>query len=145
MSGKKKAQDLSEFYGIYNSTFNFIEKNYGYDELVKYWEFMGEKYFSYLIDDIKKRGTKAIEEYWLESIENDDIQYKLKTEPDMLELRIDSCSAINFIKKDPHYPIYGNYCEHCNIVNTRIGQLSGYGYKVDYDQDKGRCTHIFKK
>ena len=145
MSAKKKTQDLSEFYGIYNTTFNFMERNYGYDELVKYWGFIGEEYFSWLVDDIKKRGTAALKDYWMESIENDDIEYDLKVESDKFELNIDSCSAINFMKKDIHYPLFHKYCEHCNVVNTKIGELSGYDYKVDYEQDKGKCTHVFNK
>jgi hypothetical protein len=145
MPARKKTQDLSEFYGIYNTTFNFFERTYGYDELVKYWEFIGEEYFSWLVGDIKKRGTVALKDYWMESIENDDIEYTIKVEPDRFELTIDSCSAISFMERDTHYPLFHKYCEHCRVVNSKIAQLSGYRYKVDYDQDKGKCTHVFNK
>jgi len=145
MTAKAKTQDLSEFYGIYNTMFQFVEDKYGDEELKKYWEFIGEKYYGWLIEDIKKRGTKAIEDYWLSTTENDDIVYDLKTGPDRFELKIDSCSAIGFIKKSAHDKLFHKYCQHCRVVNSKIAELSGLEYRVDYDQDKGKCTHAFSK
>ena len=145
MTSKAKKQDLSEFYGIYNTMFQFVNDNYGEKELKKYWEFIGEEYFSWLVKDIKKRGTAALRDYWMESIENDDIKYGLKVETDKFELKIESCSAISFMKKDIHYPLFHEYCEHCRVVNSKIAELSGFQYEVDYDQNKGKCTHVFNK
>ena len=145
MDEKKNKRDLSEFYGIYNTTFDFIERNYGYDELVSYWEYMSKEYFSLLIKDAKKRGTEAFKQYWLESVEDDEIEYDMEIEPDRFQLNIESCSAIDFLNKDKHYPMFDKYCEHCRVVNSKIAALSGFEYEVDYDQKKGKCRHIFKK
>jgi hypothetical protein len=145
MTSKAKTQDLSEFYGIFNTMFKFVDDSYGDEELKKYWEFIGEKYFAWLIEDIKKRGIKAIEEYWLSTVENDDIVYDLKSDADKFDLKIDSCSAIGFIKKSPHDKLFPKYCEHCRVVNSKIAEQSGFEYKLDYDQEKGKCTHVFNK
>lgn len=140
-----KKHDLTSFYGVFNITFEFIEKNYGFEELEKYWESIGEKYYSKLIEDIKKRGTEAVKDYWLSSCREDDVtRFSYVIDDDRFELKIDKCSATEWIGKNPHYKLFEKYCDHCRVINSKIASLSGFKYQLEKNKDKQKCVHIFK-
>jgi hypothetical protein len=140
-----KQHDLTSFYGVFNIIFEFIEKNYGFEELGKYWEFIGEKYYSKFIEDIKERGTEAIKDYWISSCQDDKVtSFSYEIDDEKFELKIDRCSAIEWIGKNPHYKLFDKYCDHCRVINSKIASLSGFEYKLENNRDKWKCIHNFK-
>lgn len=141
---EQSKQDLSEFYGIYNTMFKYIYKTYGKEGYDKYLTFIAESYFDWLIKDIKKEGLQAVKKYWFSTCENDNIKYKHKFEKNKFELIIEKCSAIDYLRKN-NQDIFTNYCEHCEIVNKHISKLSNINYRISFGNELGCCKHIFMK
>jgi hypothetical protein len=59
--------------------------------------------------------------------------------------KVKKCPAISFMK-DHKVEIDKDFCKcSTELVNKSIAKECGYSFKVDYDQEKGKCVQEFWK
>lgn len=141
------------FYSMYSWMFEYIDKQFGRNSLEKYWEHIGLNYYSRLIDEIKKYGLIALENYYSDALEGEENEKDIEVFRDetTFKMKISNCKAIEWLKEQEnnknsfyHRPYFKDYCDHCKFINEIIAKESGLEFEIVYDK-KGNCTQIYRK
>lgn len=135
--GEQAAHRL--FFELYDHTFSFLEREYGREAVVAFWETIADRQLGALEELMRKKGFKGMEEYWRATLGQEGADYEMKVTKDCFQLRVMRCPPNEWFKakKLAKYP---RYCEHCRVLYQRVGERCGFA--MNYfppDEQKGIC------
>ncbi|MBI2441374.1 MAG: hypothetical protein HYV35_08395 [Lentisphaerae bacterium] len=133
-----------DFHGALSYGLEFLARRYGRRALDEYLRAATKVIYRDLIAQIRRRGLKALAEYWRKMYSTEGAVFKLNEAPGALELTIAQCPALKHMRK-AGYKIYADFCRQTKIVNAEIAALTGYQSKVVANQKKARCRQRFYK
>lgn len=122
----------------------FIASKYGKKALDGYLAQATKVIYRDLIAEIRKRGVKALSEYWKKMYSYEGADFNLRETGKGVELKIKKCPAIAHMRKFK-YKIYKDYCRHTKIVNDTLAKVTGYKSEVVSCQKRGSCVQRFYK
>ena len=130
------------FFELYDHTFAFLEREFGRDAVVQYWNFIADNQLGVLEDLMKRKGFAGMEEYWRATLGQEGADYTMKRTRHSFAVRVKRCPPNEWFKsrKIAKYPAY---CEHCRTLYQRVGERCGY--RMEYfppDQKAGTCCGI---
>jgi hypothetical protein len=134
-----------DFHGIISYLIKFIRKNYGESEVESFFKEASAYIYKPLIERVKKNGLVEIKKHLerIFSMENGD--FDLDYNENKLVFNVRKCPAI-WHMKDKKFEIDREFCKFSTeIVSAAIARECGYNFKVEYDQEKGKCTQKFWK
>jgi len=141
------------FYSMYSWIFEYLEREFGREALKKYWEHIGIEYYSRLIEDIKKSGLVALENYYVNNLGNEESKEEVEINRDenIFKIKTNNCNAIKWLKTQKindcafcQDSYYKDYCNHCKVINEAIANKSGLIFDINYD-NRGKCVQIYRK
>lgn len=135
----------TEFILAYNELFSFLEEEYGREAVIKFWEYISDRFLFNLDRLVREKGIEGMKEYWTHTLTEEGADYEMKVTPTEFEIFMKRCPSVNTLNRS-NVKKYTNYCDHCNILYRRI--IEKYGFLYDYeflDRDKGICRLIVRK
>ena len=135
---------VKEFFGVYNSTFRFLEERFGREALEDYWRYIGEDFLAHWIALVREKGTEGMREYWTKSLEDEGADYDLTASPDEFVITMRRCPAIGWLKEHGA-DIFDDYCGHCKVLWGHLGELAGFSLEIKSDQEHGTCTLHYRR
>ena len=128
----------TEFIPLYSELFKFLEKKGGKEEVLKYWNYISDKYVEpRLGEEVKKYGLKGCWTYWNKSLNEEacDFTMTYDEEKNYFEIDMKGCPSRGMINKLDYMAPYPDYCEHCAVLYSRV--LKRYGIEsFDCDYSK---------
>ena len=142
----------TEFIPLYSEFFKFLQKKDGTDAVMKYWihisdTSIGDKTnpnsLAYKCEMLG--GYEGAKAYWghtlteeacdLYEITNDKLKYYYS--------HMRHCPSRGMLNALEHVTPYHNYCEHCNVIYSRVLEKYGIVYERDHSKiDNAECSSI---
>lgn len=138
----------TDFIPAYSEFFKFLEKKGGKKEVIKFWEYLSDKYLTNLKNLVKKHGLKGCWLYWSKTLNEEAADFKMELDENrgVFKIIMFKCPSKGRLLKTKHIKPYKNYCKHCDILYTRVLEPLGYKYKIDLSRcEKARCIVIVQK
>ena len=138
--GDKVALQL--FFELYNQTFNYLERELGFEAVQAYWKFISDQQMSVLENLVRTKGFEGMAEYWRNTLGQEGAQYEMDVKPDAFHVVVSQCPPVQWLKSRK-LPLYGRYCDHCEVLYRRV--LERCGYEVRYiapDPKTGSCCGL---
>lgn len=134
-----------DFHGALSAGFEFLSEKYGKEKLEEFLKICGKNMYKKLIKEIKKRGLKAIEEYWNEIFTIEDAKFKIEKDKNKrIKLIVLECPALSHMEKKG-YKIYNDFCIQCRVINQVIAKETNLISEVKANQEKRSCEQIFER
>ena len=140
----------TEFIPLYSELFKWLDKKGGKEEVLKYWNYISDKYVEpRLGEEVKKHGLKGCWNYWNKSLNEEacDFTMTYDEEKNYFEIDMKGCPSRGMINKLSYMEPYEDYCGHCKVLYSRV--LERYGiepFDSDYSKvDKCQCLEKYRK
>jgi hypothetical protein len=142
----------TEFIPLYSEFFKYLDKQGGYDEVLKYWYHIsdtsiGDKTnphsMAYHCDRLG--GYQGAKAYWSHTVSEeacDTYSVEDKNYPySYSEMRY--CPSRAMLNSYTHITPYENYCEHCKIIYSRVLEKYGAVYERDHSLvHEAKCSSV---
>lgn len=139
----------TEFIPLYSELFKFLENKGGKQEVLKYWQFVSDKYVEpRLGEEIKKHGLKGCWNYWNKSLNEEACDFSMTFDQaqNLFEIDMKGCPSRGMLNKLTYTEPYEDYCGHCDVLYSRVAKKYGIEIIGDYEHvDKACCKFIARK
>lgn len=131
------------------SIFYYLEKKYGRKETINIIQSIAMDIYRPLIDKIKKNGLLEYEKHFRQIMELEGGKFKIMRNKNSLVINLENCPAVeparnHMDRRNMKMPDI--YCRlTTGVVNDIIALEAGYKFKLDYDQQNGKCVQKFWK
>ena len=140
----------TEFIPLYSELFKYLDKKGGKDEVLKYWNYISDKFVEQRLgDEIKKHGLKGCWNYWNKSLNEEacDFTMTYDEEKNFFEIDMKGCPSRGMINRLSYMNPYPDYCGHCKVLYSRV--LKKYGIEP-FDSDYSKvadcqCIERYRK
>ena len=137
----------TEFIPMYSELFKYIDrKGGGHDAVVRYWEWVGEKYLRFNLEPLlREKGMDGAWEYWTRSLSEEacDVKYVYDQEHKELVNHMRHCpSKGHLLEYDWMEPSY-DYCGHCSVLYKKTLEDNGITTIRDHSGvDHAECRSV---
>ena len=142
----------TEFIPMYSEFFKYLEKREGPDAVKKYWYYIsdnsiGDKTNPHSLASFADRlgGFEGAVAYWTHTLTEEAcdmlriIDHEKKTYVEFMR----HCPSRGMLNSLEHIEPYHNYCEHCNVIYSRVLEKYGVVYEMDFtDIENACCTSV---
>lgn len=139
----------TEFIPLYSELFKYLENKGGKQEVLKYWNFVSDKYVQpRLGEEVEKNGLKGCWNYWNVSLNEEacDFTMTYDEEENKFEIDMKGCPSRGMLNKLAYTDPYQDYCGHCDVLYSRVLKKYGIDIKGNYEHvDKACCKFIARK
>ncbi|MCM8815844.1 MAG: hypothetical protein NC931_07715 [Candidatus Omnitrophica bacterium] len=132
----------TDFIPAYSEFFKFLEKKGGKQTVIKFWEYLSDRYLKDLKKLVKKHGLKGCWLYWSKTLNEEAADFKMELDEKngIFKITMFHCPSKGKLLKLKHIEPYKDYCKHCDVLYRRILEPSGFCYKIDLSNcEKARC------
>jgi len=127
------------FFELYDHAFTFLEREYGREAVVAFWESIADRQLGALEELMRTKGFRGMEEYWRATLGQEGADYEMKATEDSFWLRVKRCPPNEWFRKKG-LAKYPNYCDHCRVLYSRVGERCGFAMEYFPADDKaGVC------
>jgi len=133
-----------DFHGALSFGLQFVEDHYGEQGLQDFLSGLADTVYQPLAADLRERGLPALRDHWQTVFEQEQADFELRMDGDVLVLDVRRCPAVTHMNEHG-YAVAQHFCEHTRIVNEAVCKAAGYTASVEYDQEAGRCVQRFRK
>jgi hypothetical protein len=136
---------IKEWFGLYSIIYSWIEKNYGYAELTKYWENTASEIYPGLARDFREKGPEYIKEYFetifaadggaaAGTVDGAGVTIRVTDSPDKKW-----AEAFGY----PSYALKPWYFDRYRYVYGTVAEMAGLRCDMLDCPEDGRCTFRF--
>ena len=142
----------TEFIPLYSEFFKYLDKQGGYDEVLKYWYHIsdtsiGDKTNPHSMAYHCERlgGYKGAGAYWSHTTSEEACDTYGVSDPNYpysySEMR--RCPSRAMLNSIKHITPYEHYCEHCKIIYSRVLEKYGAVYERDHSMvHEAKCSSV---
>ncbi|MHC4883501.1 MAG: hypothetical protein ACYTGH_00300 [Planctomycetota bacterium] len=118
----------TEFIPAYSELFKTLERLGGEEAVQHFWEGLSDTYLDNLRDLVEEHGIRGCFLYWKGSLceEAADFTMEVDEEEGVFRSILNHCPSMGMLLKEEHITPYHNYCEHCNVLYSRVLEPLGY-------------------
>jgi hypothetical protein len=133
----------TEFIPFYSELFKFIEEKADHDAVVRYWEYISDKYVAPRLGAlVEEKGMAGCWEYWSKNLNEEAADFTMTYDEEKEELTsvMHYCPSKGMLLELKHMEPYHDYCGHCAVLYDRV--LHKYGIEQERDHsevDKAKC------
>ncbi len=140
----------TEFIPLYSELFQFLESLGGKEEVVRYWEYVSDKYVADRLGEaVAAHGIRGCWEYWSKSLNEEacDFEMSIDEEAGTFSIDMQHCPSKGRLNDLTYMEPYHDYCGHCALLYAR--QLKKYGIEMvtcDLSRtDRAQCRLEYKQ
>lgn len=133
-----------DFHGAFSICLDYLKDNFGQEVMQNYLRRMAKNVYHPLIEKLKRKGLKVLEEHWREIFDLENGKYSISYRDNKLILKVKKCPAVSHILK-MRYKLSDSFCESTRIVNETICEEAGYRCSLELGNKKGTCEQRFWK
>ena len=143
--GEESAHRL--FFELYSHTFDYLDREHGFDAVEKFWEFIADTQLGPLENLMRTKGFAGMEEYWSAVAAQEGGKFEMKRTESSFDVVVKECPPCEWFhaKGLAHYP---RYSEHCRTLYSRVAGRCGFEMRyTPRDEKTGVCCglHFTKK
>lgn len=128
-------------YFVINATFRFILREFGWEELRRYWSRLGREYYAPVSQAWREGGLPAVASYWRAFFAAEPLSEVLVScSHERVELEVKTCPAIGHLRAEQR-EIVPCYCQHCYFVGQSMAEAAGLAMRVE--GGNGSCRQVF--
>lgn len=133
------------FITAYNDLFKCLHKHGGEQEVVDFWEILGDAILQRLKYLAKTEGLVGMLKYWSETLSYEGAHFQIELtsggmDSDALYIRMYKCPSLAHLGDDA----YVKYCDHCDILYVNALAECGYSFKKTKYEKQGCQIWITK-
>ncbi|NLZ56078.1 MAG: hypothetical protein GX900_05395 [Clostridiaceae bacterium] len=122
----------TEFIPSYSLLFTWLENKVDYDEVVRYWEYLGRISTGKLEAAVKEKGLFGCWEYWKAALNEEaaDFVMEIHINEDgtgYLASDMRYCPSMGRLLEYDHFEPHHDYCAHCDVIYPIV--LDKYGIR----------------
>ncbi len=136
-----------EFHNYMSMGVDYLGRHFGREAVERYLARFAHNYYSPLIEEVRERGLAALEDFIRKTYETEEAPDVLHTErtEDTLEVRVDACPAVRYLKKADWEPSEWYFLTTETVMKT-IAEESGYAFSMNgYDPSTGAAGYAFRR
>ncbi len=135
---------VNDFIGYYDWTFEFIRRNFGEDDLRKYWEqAIAKEAIKELYDTIAEDEVLAMVRHWAYSAIGEECDAHICFSGDYFRYDMHSCPSLGFIL-NANRKFYHDYCSHCVGWIRPMMERAGWHFRHQHNH-KGQCWFEYRR
>lgn len=139
----------TEFMPLYSELFKYLENKGGKQEVVKYWNYISDEFVEKSLgEEIRNHGLKGCWNYWNKSLNEEACEFSMTydEEKNYFEIDMKGCPSKGMINKLGFMKPYANYCEHCDVLYSRVAKKYGIEIVGNYENvDKACCKFVARQ
>ena len=142
----------TEFIPLYSEFFKYLDKQGGYDEVLKYWYHIsdtsiGDKTNPHSMAYHCERmgGYKGAKAYWSHTSTEEACHTYGVSDPDYpySYSEMIRCPSRGMLNSFKHITPYEHYCDHCDVIYSRVLEKYGMVYERDHSRvHEAKCTSL---
>ena len=130
------------FFELYSQTFAFLDREFGFEAVNRFWEYIADHELGPLEHLMRTRGFEGMEEYWSAVAAQEGAELEMHRTSDSFEVVIKKCPPCEWFK-DKQLAHYPRYCEHCSILYARVAERCGFTMQyTPPDERTGHCCGL---
>ncbi len=136
----------TEFIPLYSELFKYLEKKNGKKEVIKYWNYISDKFVQPRLGaEIEENGLKGCWNYWNKSLNEEacDFTMTYDEEKQYFEIDMRGCPSRGMLNKLAYTEPYYDYCEHCDVLYSRVAKRYGIKIEGNFDNVDKACCKIW--
>ncbi len=127
------------FFELYDHTFAFLDREFGFDAVMAYWNFISDDQLGVLEELMKTRGFRGMETYWRHTLGQEGADYEMQVTDDSFECIVKRCPPMEWFKSRG-MKHYARYCEHCEALYGQVAERCGFHMQyIPPDPEAGTC------
>jgi hypothetical protein len=131
----------TEFIPAYSELFNYLHNKDGKRAVVTFWEHLSDAFLDNLRDLAAKKGLDGCFEYWSRTLAEEAADFRMTLQDDVFCIEMRHCPSKGRLLASPHLQSYPDYCEHCQVLYSRVLEPLGFKYELDLSRtDKAQCV-----
>ncbi len=134
----------TEFIPAYSELFKYLEKQGGYDEVLRYWDYVSDNYVEPLLGTLaEEKGIMGCWEYWARALNEEAADFVMTLDPEKQELCSDMrhCPSKGLLMKLDYMEPYHAYCNHCSVLYDKVLRKRGIAQEEDMSHvDEAKCS-----
>ena len=132
-----------DFHGILSLIFDYLKEKYGSGDTEDIFRHAAKRMYAPLIRHIMLTDLKAMERHIAQLMEIEGGEHTSRWEDGKLIVEIIKCPAIQHMEEKGQH-ISDGFCHlSTEVVNETMAEEGGYRFRVDFDQNAGKCTQVF--
>ncbi len=138
----------TEFIPLYSELFKYLEKRGGKQEVIEYWNYISDTFVQpRLGEEIEKAGLKGCWNYWNKSLNEEACDFTMTYDEakEYFEIDMRGCPSRGMLNKLGYTDPYYDYCEHCDVLYSRVAKKYGIKIEGNYDNVDKACCKIWAK
>lgn len=139
-----------DFYFAINATFRFLLERFGHETLRKYWNDLGEEYYTPVTTLWREQGLPGVAAYWRDFFASEPVPEEttegtkeavtVTESPDSVTVQVNACPAILHLRGGQR-EIVSCFCQHCYFVGDAMSRHAGMTLRVV--GGNGTCRQTF--
>lgn len=137
----------TEFIPAYSELFSWLDRNYGYEEVKRFWCYLFEPDGTGipLINELNQQGIKGCFSYWSATLNEEaaDFTLYLNEKAGWFQLQMHACPSkgcLLALEEKQNYHPYQNYCMHCDCYRYAV-EKAGLQYIFNtMETDQASCS-----
>ena len=123
----------TDFIPAYSELFKFLHDQGGKEAVVTFWEHLSDEFLGNLRDLAEKKGLVGCWEYWSHTLNEEaaDFTMRLNEEEGFFSIEMHHCPSMGRLLELEHVEPYEHYCEHCQVLYSRILEPLGFEYELE--------------
>ncbi len=138
----------TEFIPAYNELFKFLHERGGKEAVVKFWEYLSDKFLGNLRNLVEKNGLRGCWLYWTHTLNEEaaDFTMELDEEAGNFKITMHHCPSMGMLLETKHIEPYPDYCGHCDTLYRRVLEPLGYEYQFNPPEPgQASCSAVVKR
>lgn len=128
------------FVEAYDAMFAYILKEYGLDDLIKFWKGIAPTMLRDLKDIANQKGILGCKQYWDKILKEEGAKFRTNIKDGVLKLEITDCPSIRHLNT----PACSEYCRHCGVMYPEVLSCSGLDMECKR-VGNGRCEIVVRE
>ncbi len=138
----------TDFIPAYSELFKYLESNGGKNAVIDFWEYISDNFLGNLKNLVEQNGIRGCWLYWSHTLNEEaaDFTMELDEQAGEFSITMHYCPSKGRLNGETHIKPYHDYCEHCDVLYSRVLEPLGYEYSIDLSGcDSAQCKLIVKK
>lgn len=127
----------TEFIPAYSELFKFLEKKGGYDEVLRYWNYISDTYVETLLGElIDQKAMAGCWEYWTQALNEEAADFTMTFDQNLQEITFEMhrCPSKGLLMHLAYMEPYHAYCEHCAVIYEPVLNRRGIAQQRDHSR-----------
>jgi hypothetical protein len=144
---RRQASDNPYFHRDFHATLNqgliYLREKFGPAAVRDYLRQLGRTFYSPLSESLRRGGLGAVRQYLEKIYSEENAEYEIQSDENVLEMKIESCPAVTHIRK-LGFPVSDMFRETTRTLFEAICEDTPFDFRLEeYEPETGKSRFRF--